>query len=183
MNTLLQGWKKEKLAREVDYLGGRVVMISSEDPSHCWRKVEEIVEIVDEELGFSENGIQTRENTKAFLYVLKHRIVGCLIAETLRKAYKVIPQESSTQGTGRVMCCSETPTKVWAGISRLWVLQSQRGKGIASTLVDAMKDNMIRNYFLTMDEIAFSDPTESGMRFAETYTGKPDFLVYRRELI
>ncbi|XP_071541483.1 uncharacterized protein eco isoform X2 [Panulirus ornatus] len=184
LNALkFMGWKKEKLARDLDYLGGRVIMISSEDPPHCWRKVEEILEIVDMELGFSENGIHTKENTKAFVYVLERKIVGCLIAERLNKAYKVIPQESVTQGNGSVMCCSKTPTKVWAGISRLWVLQSERGKGIASMLVDAMRDNMIRNYFLSMDDIAFSDPTESGMGFAEAYTGKRDFFVYRREFM
>lgn len=174
------GWKKEKLVRDMDHLGGRVVMVSSDDPPHYWRKVEDICEIIDAELGFSENSIKAKETTKVFLYILERRIVGCLVAEKIDKAYKIIHQ-ASTRDTARPVCCSETPSRVWAGVSRLWVFKSQRGKGIASTLVNSMRDNMIANYFLNVNEIAFSDPTENGLKFAEKYTGKPDFLVYRRE--
>ncbi|XP_042216519.1 N-acetyltransferase ESCO2-like [Homarus americanus] len=183
-NTLkFLGWKHEKVVRIMGTLDERVIMVSSEDPVHYWRKVEEIRQIVDTELGFSENCIRTKENTKVFFYILKQRIVGCLIAERISKAYKVIPQKSSTPNKGRLVCRSNTPTKVWTGISRLWVLQSERGKGIASTLVNSMRANMMKNYILNIDEIAFSDPTESGLGFAEKYTGKPDFLVYSQELL
>ncbi|KAG7171903.1 N-acetyltransferase ESCO2-like [Homarus americanus] len=178
-----EGWKHEKVVRIMGTLDERVIMVSSEDPVHYWRKVEEIRQIVDTELGFSENCIRTKENTKVFFYILKQRIVGCLIAERISKAYKVIPQKSSTPNKGRLVCRSNTPTKVWTGISRLWVLQSERGKGIASTLVNSMRANMMKNYILNIDEIAFSDPTESGLGFAEKYTGKPDFLVYSQELL
>nr|XP_027237830.1 N-acetyltransferase ESCO2-like [Penaeus vannamei] len=175
-----QGWKKERLVRDLDHHGGRVIMVSPTDPQHCWRKVEEIREIVDQELGFAENGIRVKENTKVFFYVLEKKIVGCLIAETIREAHKVIPQRSPIRGGGQLVCCSEKRYKVWAGISRIWVLASERGKGIASTLVDAMRSNFLTSHFLTLDEFAFSDPTESGMGFAEKYTQRRDFLVYRR---
>nr|XP_045613540.1 N-acetyltransferase ESCO2-like isoform X2 [Procambarus clarkii] len=177
------GWKRERLVRDLDHLGGRVVMVSSEDPPHYWRKVEEMCEIVDAELGFSGKKPKSGEDIKAFLYILERRIVGCLIAERISNAYKIIPHALLKPGLSHPACCSETPSKVWAGVSRLWVLQSQRGKGIASTLVNSMRDNMITNYFLKVDEIAFSDPTENGLAFAEKYTGKADFLVYRRECL
>lgn len=177
---ILQGWKKERLVRDLDHHGGRVIMVLPTDPQHCWRKVEEIREIVDQELGFAENGIRVKENTKVFFYVLEKRIVGCLIAETIREAHKVIPQKSPAKGGGQLVCCSEKRFKVWAGVSRIWVLASERGKGIASTLVDAMRSNFLNSHFLTIDEFAFSDPTESGMGFAEKYTQRRDFLVYRR---
>lgn len=181
LNTLRYiGWKKERLVRDLDHHGGRVIMVSPTDPQHCWRKVEEIREIVDQELGFAENGIRVKENTKVFFYVLEKKIVGCLIAETIREAHKVIPQRSPIRGGGQLVCCSEKRYKVWAGISRIWVLASERGKGIASTLVDAMRSNFLTSHFLTLDEFAFSDPTESGMGFAEKYTQRRDFLVYRR---
>ncbi|XP_047500460.1 N-acetyltransferase ESCO2-like isoform X1 [Penaeus chinensis] len=181
LNTLKYiGWKKERLVRDLDHHGGRVIMVLPTDSQHCWRKVEEIREIVDQELGFAENGIRVKENTKVFFYVLEKRIVGCLIAETIREAHKVIPQRSPIRGGGQLVCCSEKRYKVWAGISRIWVLASERGKGIASTLVDAMRGNFLTSHFLTLDEFAFSDPTESGMGFAEKYTQRRDFLVYRR---
>lgn len=175
------GWKKENLVREPDHLGGRVIVVSGQDSQHWWQKVEEVREVVDNELGFSENSIRTREHTKVFLYVLDRRVVGCLIAEKIDKAYRVVPQELKSEGSGRLVCCSQDPTKVWVGISRVWVLQAKRGKGIATTLVDAMRQNMVESHILSKDHIAFSDPTEAGMSFAEQYVGRPDFLVYRRE--
>ena len=156
-------------------------MVSGQDSPHWWQKVEEVREVVDNELGFTENSIRTREHTKVFLYVMERRVVGCLIAEKINKAYRVVPQEPKSEGSGRLVCCSQVPTKVWVGVSRVWVLQAQRGKGIATTLVDAMRHNMFESHFLTKDQIAFSDPTEVGMSFAEKYIGRPDFLVYRRE--
>lgn len=156
-------------------------MVSAQDSQSWWQKVEEVRKVVDNELGFSENSIKTRENTKVFLYVLERQVVGCLIAEKINKAYRVVPQQPRLEGSGRLVCCSQAPTKVWVGVSRVWVLQAHRGKGIATTLVDAMRNNMIENHILSIDQFAFSDPTEVGLSFAEKYTGKPDFLVYRRE--
>lgn len=170
------------MASESDHRLGRVVMVAAEDPPHWWQKVEEVREVVDNELGFSESSIRTKENTKVFLYVLDRQVVGCLIAEKIDKAYRIVPQKPQKEGTGRLVCCSLAPTKVWVGISRVWVLQAQRGRGIATTLVDAMRYTMIKGHILTVDQFAFSDPTEAGLSFAEMYTGRPDFLVYRREL-
>ncbi|KAG0725091.1 N-acetyltransferase ESCO2 [Chionoecetes opilio] len=175
------GWKKERLAREPDHLGGRVVVVAGPDPQLWWQKVEEVRQVVDNELGFSENSIRTREHTKVFLYVLERRVVGCLIAEKIDKAYRVIPLEARMEDSGRLLCCSQVASRVWVGISRVWVLRARRGKGIAATLVDAMRQGMIDNHILTKDQFAFSDPTEAGLHFAEKYMGRPDFLVYRRE--
>lgn len=154
-------------------------MVSGEDPENWWRKVEEVLEMVDTELGSAlENRLLVKENTKVFLRIHNQRIVGCLIAETISRANRVVPQKKKEGG--KLVCCCEEPTKAWAGVGRIWVLQSERGKGHASTLVDCMRENMIQNFILSKDQIAFSDPTESGMIFAEKYTKRPDFLVYRR---
>ncbi|XP_063878935.1 N-acetyltransferase ESCO2-like isoform X1 [Scylla paramamosain] len=174
-------WKKENLVREPDHLGGRVIAVSVQDSERWWQKVEEVREVVDNELGFSENSIRTREHTKVFLYVLDQRVVGCLIAEKTDKAYRVVPQKQQTEGSGRLVCCSRDATKVWVGISRVWVLSAMRGKGIASTLVDAMRCNMFNCHMLSKDQFAFSDPTEAGLKFAEKYMGRPDFLVYHHD--
>ncbi|KAK4299208.1 hypothetical protein Pmani_028500 [Petrolisthes manimaculis] len=180
VNTLkFMGWKKERRVRDLDYQGARVVMVSGEDPETWWRKVEELREMIDTDLGFvQENQILVKENTKVFLRILNQKIVGCLIAENISKANRIIPRKK--KDSGGLVCCSEEPTTVWAGVGRIWVLESERGKGHASTLVDCMRENMVPNFILTLDQIAFSDPTENGMIFAEKYTKRPDFLVYRR---
>lgn len=168
------------MVTNLDELGGRIIMVTSSDPQHCWRKVEDVLKVVDEELGFSESGIQVKETTQAFFYVLDRKVVGCLIGERINKANRVIPSTAQSKTDNRLLCCSKEQVTVWVGVSRLWVLESHRGKGIATKLADAVRCNMFTNYVLSKDDIAFSDPTESGARFAERYTEKPDFLVYRR---
>ena len=153
-------------------------MVSGEDSERWWEKVEEVREVVDNELGFSERSIRTREHTKVFMYVLNQRVVGCLIAEKTNKAYRIIPQKQQTEGSSCLVCCSRDATKVWVGISRLWVLGAMRGKGIASALVDTMRCHMFNCHMLSKDQFAFSHPTEAGLNFAAKYMGRPDFLVY-----
>ncbi|XP_045119622.1 N-acetyltransferase ESCO2-like [Portunus trituberculatus] len=170
-------WKKERMVREPDHLGGRVIEVSGQDSERWWEKVEEVREVVDK-LGFCERSIKTREHTKVFLYVLDQRVVGCLIAEKTAKGYRIVPQKQQMEGSSRLVCCSRDATKVWVGISRLWVLSAMRGKGIASTLVDTMRCNMFNCHILSKDQFAFSHPTEAGLNFAEKYMGRPDFLVY-----
>ncbi|XP_064110508.1 N-acetyltransferase ESCO2-like [Macrobrachium nipponense] len=175
------GWKNENLVRRLDELGGRVVMVTSKDPSHFWRKVEEVLTVVDNELGFPEGTNLVRENSRVFMYILGRQVVGFLVGERIEKANRVIPPKSTmVSTTNRLLCCSEEQVTVWAGVSRIWVLQGHRGKGIASKLCEAMLCNMFSHHILSRNEIAFSDPTESGTKFAERFTGKRDFLVYRR---
>lgn len=75
-------------------------------------------------------------------------------------------------------CCSTDPVPALCGISRIWTLASFRRRGIASRLIDAMRSDFIYGKIVTTDEIAFSDPTENGLNFAQTYTKRQDFLVY-----
>lgn len=174
------GWKSERVVREFDHIGGRVIMVNPTDGVHAWRKVEEIRDIVDRELGFSDTVIRNKENTNVFMYILEKRIIGCLIAEKINKAYRMVPQKNKDGGGGRLSCCSHEAEKVYAGISRIWVHPVQRGRGVATILADTMRANMFPYIMLTTDQFAFSDPTENGMAFAEAYTRRKDFLVFRR---
>jgi len=174
------GWKNERVVREFDHIGGRVIMVNPTDGVQWWRKVEEIRDIVDRELGFSDTVIRNKENTNVFMYILEKRIIGCLIAEKIDKAYRVVPQENKDGSAGRLVCCSNKAEKVYTGISRIWVHHAQRGRGVATILADTMRANMFPYTVLTTDQFAFSDPTENGMAFAEAYTRKKNFLVFRR---
>lgn len=158
-------------------------MVGPADNVHWWRKVKTVLESVDSDLGFSERGVQHTNDTTAFLYVLGKLIVGVLIAESINKAYRVIQSEShGAEGdSNKLICCSDNPERVSFGISRIWVLSTQRRRGIATKLVDAMRANIVPFCYLTVDNFAFSDPTSFGMLFAEKYTKRIDFLVYRKE--
>ncbi|XP_076039641.1 establishment of cohesion isoform X2 [Oratosquilla oratoria] len=173
------GWRAERQVSHIDANGGRVIMVKPDDPVYCWRKCEEVVDIIDNELGFSEPGLMIRERSNVLLYILEKKIVGCLVAEFINSAQRVIPDQRNSSGI-RLYCCSDEKEKVYVGISRIWVLPSARGKRVATGLVDAMRSNVYHGDILSCDKFAFSDPTESGMAFAEKYTKRRDFLVYRR---
>ena len=40
------------------------------------------------------------------------------------------------------------------------------------------RTDFIYGKIITIDEVAFSDPTENGLSFAQNYTKRPDFIVY-----
>ena len=60
--ALHQGWKKE---REVgSYTDGRIVMVAPKDPPHAWKKVDNVLSIVDAELGVVGIGVRKRDESK-----------------------------------------------------------------------------------------------------------------------
>ena len=45
------------------------------------------------DLGFSEPGkIRNPEKTKAFLYIIEKKVVGCTLAEAIDTGFRVIPE-------------------------------------------------------------------------------------------
>ena len=87
------------------------------------------------------------------------------------------------------------------GVSSIWTLASYRGLKIVTRLLDAIRcyliaSNLIVQYafiycdfvsrrsdfiygkIIAVEEVAFSDPTDNGLSFAQSYTKRPDFIVY-----
>ncbi|KAM3932785.1 N-acetyltransferase ESCO2 [Leptodactylus fuscus] len=178
------GWKKERVVAE--FWDGKILMICPEDPKYALRKAEEVRELVDTELGFQQTSLNSPSRTRTYLYVTNDKkIVGCLIAEPIRQAFRVLaeppsPENKSTSALDRHRAwrCSSEPQPAICGISRIWVFALMRRKNIASRLVDSVRSSFIYGSRLTTDEIAFSDPTPDGKLFASSYCGVPDFLVY-----
>jgi len=173
----LTGWKLERTVGH--FPSGRVLCVKPGDHASHWKKVEEVLSIVDEDLGFSEIGIRYPDKTKVFLYVADKKVVGLLLAENIEKAYKIIPN-NDVEISGKVYCCSETPVPVWCGISRIWVLADFRRAKVASSLVDCMRSGFYQDHYLRGDQFAFSDPTMDGIKFATKYMKSDEFLVYNR---
>jgi len=177
MNEKLKfiGWKKERKCFED--LDGRIVIVQPGDARHMWSKVNDVISVIDKDLGFSEPGkIRNPEKTKAFLYIIEKKVVGCTLAEAIESGFRVIPE---TDGPVNSYTCSTTAQNVQVGISRIWVLNDHRKRGIATKLVDSVRNFFILGQLIKQDELAFSDPTMNGMDFASSYMKKKDFLVYR----
>ena len=56
-----------------------------------------------------------------------------------------------------------------AGIHQLWVHAKFRGEGIATRLVDAVREKLVFGLTVPKKLLAFSSPTEAGARFARSY--------------
>lgn len=176
------GWKKERIVAE--FWDGKIVLVLPHDPSYAIRKVEDVQELVDCELGFQHVVPKCPNKVKTFLFISdEKRVVGCLIAEPIKQAFRVLsepadPESSSSRECHRVWQCSDVPEPAVCGISRIWVFRLKRRKRIARRLVDTVRNCFMFGCFLSTDEIAFSDPTPDGKLFATKYCNTPNFLVY-----
>lgn len=176
------GWKKERVVAE--FWDGKIVLVLPHDPSYAIKKVEDVQELVDSELGFQQVVPRCPNKTKTFLFISdEKRVVGCLIAEPITQAFRVLseptgPESPTSRECHRAWQCSDVPVPAVCGISRIWVFRLKRRKRIARRLVDTLRNRFMFGCFLSTDEIAFSDPTPDGKLFATKYCNTPNFLVY-----
>ncbi|KAL2085648.1 hypothetical protein ACEWY4_018968 [Coilia grayii] len=179
------GWKKERILGE--YPDGKIILVLPDDPKYALKKVEEIREMVDNDLGFQQVETKCPSQTKTFLFISNDKkVAGCLIAEHIQEGYRVIEEAVPEGSEGekvmferqRAWCCSTNPEPALCGISRIWVFSLMRRKGIASRMIECLRNNFIYGSHLSKEEIAFSDPTPDGKLFATHYCGTSQFLVY-----
>nr|XP_012601441.1 N-acetyltransferase ESCO1 isoform X1 [Microcebus murinus]XP_012601442.1 N-acetyltransferase ESCO1 isoform X1 [Microcebus murinus] len=180
------GWKKERILAE--YPDGRIIMVLPEDPKYALKKVDEIREMVDNDLGFQQAPLMCYSRTKTLLFISNDKkVVGCLIAEHIQWGYRVIEEklpairseeEKVRFERQKAWCCSTSPEPAICGISRIWVFSMMRRKKIASRMIECLRSNFIYGSYLSKEEIAFSDPTPDGKLFATQYCGTGQFLVY-----
>ncbi|MED6280149.1 hypothetical protein CHARACLAT_007860 [Characodon lateralis] len=179
------GWKKERIMAE--YPDGKIILVLPDDPKYALKKVEEIREMVDNDLGFQQVETKCPSQTKTFLFIsIDKKVTGCLIAEHIQEGYRVIEEAPPEGSEGekvmferqRAWCCSTTPEPAICGISRIWVVGMMRRRAVATRLIECLRNNFIYGSYLSKDEIAFSDPTPDGKLFATHYFGTSQFLVY-----
>eukprot|EP00063_Salmo_salar_P061453 XP_014036288.1 PREDICTED: titin-like isoform X3 [Salmo salar] len=179
------GWKKERILGE--YPDGKIILVLPDDPKYALKKVEEIREMVDNDLGFQQLETKCPSQTKTFLFISNDKkVAGCLIAEHIQEGYRVIEEAVPEGSEGekvmferqRAWCCSTDPEPALCGISRIWVFSMMRRTGIASRMIESLRNNFIYGSYLSKEEIAFSDPTPDGKLFATHYCGTSQFLVY-----
>ncbi|XP_069742872.1 N-acetyltransferase ESCO2 isoform X2 [Narcine bancroftii] len=179
------GWKNERVVAE--YLDGKIIMILPGDPKYACKKVEEVRELVDYELGFQQVALNCPGQSKTYMFISNEKkIVGCLIAEHIKQAFRVLSESADETKMENfdifehhhAWQCSTNPEEAICGVSRIWVFCMLRRKKIASRMLDAVRNTFIYGTSLNKNEIAFSDPTPAGKLFATKYSKTPNFLVY-----
>ncbi|PON97423.1 N-acetyltransferase ESCO [Trema orientale] len=93
-----KGWSNERVIRMPTIEGGRIVMVLDSDSTAQKNKVGEVVKMMEIELG---SGWIFHKLCKVLLFILSHRIVGCLVAEPIEKAFKVV-SNSVDQSTNAI---------------------------------------------------------------------------------
>lgn len=169
------GWKNQ---REVGlYPDGKVVMVSHNDPKVMLKKMEEIQQMVDRELGIVENASAGRVPHMFFVFVsYTKKVLGFLAAREIKQGYRVIPDASGNVANS--YCCESDPVPAVCGVSRIWTAPYYRRKKVASRLLDRLRTNFSFGCVIGLDQIAFSDPTLVGRELAASYTKNDRFLVF-----
>ncbi|XP_040076549.1 N-acetyltransferase ESCO2 isoform X1 [Ixodes scapularis] len=170
------GWKKQ---REVGiYYDGKIIMVSFSDPKFMLKKMEEIGQMVDRNLGILEAVDGIRPPRMYFVFVSNDKkVLGFLVAQQIKEAYRVIPSES--REITHNYLCESTPVPATCGVSRIWTAPFYRRKRVATRLLDRLRTNFSYGCLVELNELAFSDPTMMGRSFAAAYTRNDRFLVFR----
>ncbi|XP_063975296.1 uncharacterized protein LOC135161549 [Diachasmimorpha longicaudata] len=166
------GWKNERVVVEDTMRGSRIITIEKTDPKTSWKKVEEVLAVVDRDLGLADMELTDYHDKKIYLYIRNKTILGVLIAEPVKVAHQMIPELVEFD------CCSTEESPVKCGVNVIWTAMSHRRQHIATKLLDALRTNYFYGYILSLDDIAFSMPTPTGKIFAEKYTKTRNFKVY-----
>ncbi|KAM9840292.1 N-acetyltransferase ESCO2 [Aulostomus maculatus] len=179
------GWKKERVVAE--FWDGKILLVMPDDPKYAVKKAEDVRRVADSELGFQQVTLSRPSQAKTYLFINSERmVVGCLVAESIRQAYRVLEQPDQHKDMTRddfmerhrAWCCSTVPEPALCGVSRIWVFSLARRHGIATRMLDTVRSTFMYGSHLTKEELAFSDPTPDGKQFATKYCNTPTFLVY-----
>ncbi|CAL1682848.1 unnamed protein product [Lasius platythorax] len=167
-----QGWKNERVIMEDPFTSSRIILVEPHDSKQYWKKISEILAVVDRDLGLADMSMSDYQDKTIFLYIREKNILGILVAEPIQTAHRMIPELIELD------CCTAESTPTKCGINVVWTAMSHRKQGIATKLVDTLRSKFFYGYVMSLDDIAFSIPTPSGKIFAEKYTKTQNFKVY-----
>ncbi|XP_024527966.1 protein CHROMOSOME TRANSMISSION FIDELITY 7 [Selaginella moellendorffii] len=111
--------------------------------------------------------------------VKKEMVFGNIkfVREVQRKI-KTSSSSSSADLNKSISYDNNTPVAAACGIRGLWVMHSFRRKGIASRLLDTIRDDFAFGSQIKLDKLAFSQPTGDGIAFASSYLDTDRLLIY-----
>ncbi|GAY32935.1 protein CHROMOSOME TRANSMISSION FIDELITY 7 [Citrus sinensis] len=99
--------------------------------------------------------------------------------EVIKRASSVRSSNAVDEKHNRTIMCENEAVPAVCGIRAIWVTPSNRRKGIASLLLDAVRRSFCGEIVLEKSQLAFSQPSSAGKALASNYFGTASFLVYR----
>lgn len=119
---------------------------------------------------------------KVFLHMKDSKCMGLCLAERIWEAQPV-KMDGATNGSGSgsgsgddehrssSISVHNTVDPAIVGVSRIWTCGSARRRGIAMDLLDCIVSSFIYGLDIPKEQIAFTQPTESGLRLSESFFG------------
>ncbi|XP_071719308.1 protein CHROMOSOME TRANSMISSION FIDELITY 7-like [Rutidosis leptorrhynchoides] len=87
-----KGWRNERVIDMDSLETGRVILVLNDDPPAHINKVKEVIKMMEMELG---DGWIFHKNCKVYLFISSQRVAGCLVAEPIKKAYRLISNSNA----------------------------------------------------------------------------------------
>nr|XP_043611240.1 protein CHROMOSOME TRANSMISSION FIDELITY 7 [Erigeron canadensis] len=88
----LKGWRNERLVNTDSLESGRVILVLNDDPPAHVNKVQEVIKMMEMELG---DGWIFHKHCKVYLFISSQRVAGCLVAEPIKKAYRLVTNSNA----------------------------------------------------------------------------------------
>jgi ESCO1/2 acetyl-transferase len=109
-----------------------------------------------------------------------YQLVGCLVTEPIKTAHRYYytpKKEGSSSSSSSSIELDRSPSNTYEaslGVAQVWTSESHRRHGIAAGLLDAARENHLfgSSTRLSIEKVAFSQPTRYGKAFAQRYTSK-----------
>ncbi|EAW09192.1 ESCO family N-acetyltransferase [Aspergillus clavatus NRRL 1] len=174
---------------------GYVVIVDRKASPTVKNQAKKVLEVISKELSSPEisddvlwsqteppehlrkDGVDEKvDRYKVFLHMKDSRCVGACLTERIWESKPVDSSVATTKdGTeppndSAVTVRDEVHPAI-VGISRIWTSGSSRRKGIAMDLLDCVVSNFIYGMEIPKEQVAFSQPTESGKRLALAFFG------------
>jgi N-acetyltransferase len=117
---------------------------------------------------------------KTYLYIRGQKCIGACLVERIWEAYSVLEQDAAfaqhqrlrAESQSSSISISTTTNPVLLGVSRIWTSNQHRKQGIASSLLNCARSHFLYGITVEKEEVAFSQPTESGGNLARKWFGR-----------
>lgn len=149
-----------------------IVRITPRSSGKLQARADKILSLVSSELCAPLLRIGDNESFQLYVYLRKDHCIGAVLVQRIEQAYKTIKISESLE-----QVLQEKQQSV-LGFSRIWTHASCRRQGIASSLLNAARRNAVYGLQVSLDQIAFSQPSQSGMALISKYVGPKSICVY-----
>ncbi|KAB8236768.1 N-acetyltransferase O1 (Establishment of cohesion protein 1) [Aspergillus alliaceus] len=176
---------------------GYVVIVDRKASPTAKNQAKKVLEVINKELSspqidddilwsqtespkhLRKSGVSEKvDRYKVFLHMKDSRCVGACLTERIWESRPVEKPCTQTNRTDSAITVRNETHPAIVGISRIWTSGSSRRKGIAMDLLDCVVSNFIYGMEIPKEQMAFSQPTESGKALAQSFFGDDEWHVY-----